>query len=94
MIAEFEKVQIVNVSNRNLVDHNMKGIEYASCFETRLLLDQAMDIKKGDDLISFLDIETDISPVIEPQKWGPMEIGRATLGVTEPQWSLQRVSAR
>ncbi len=33
MLAEFEKVQIVNVSSRNLVDHLMKGIEYASCFE-------------------------------------------------------------
>jgi hypothetical protein len=35
MITEFEKIQIVNVSNRNLVDHNMKGIEYAICFESR-----------------------------------------------------------
>ena len=33
MLAEFEKVQIVNVSNRNLADHLMKGIVYASCFE-------------------------------------------------------------
>ncbi len=38
MLAEFEKFQIVNVINGNLVDHNMKGIEYASCFETLLLL--------------------------------------------------------
>jgi hypothetical protein len=29
MLAEFEKFQIVNVINGNLVDHNMKGIEYA-----------------------------------------------------------------
>ena len=50
MLAEFEKVQIVNVSNRNLVDHNMKGIEYASCFETR-------------HLISFLDVDR-LDPVI------------------------------
>jgi hypothetical protein len=27
MLAEFEKFQIVNVINGNLVDHNMKGIE-------------------------------------------------------------------
>ena len=38
MLAESEKVQIVNVSNRNLVDHHMKGIEHASCFETRHLV--------------------------------------------------------
>jgi hypothetical protein len=45
MLAESEKVQIVNVSNGNLVDHNMKGIEYASCFETR-------------HSISFLDVDS------------------------------------
>ena len=38
MLAEFEKFQIVNVINGILVDHNTKGIEYASCFETLLLL--------------------------------------------------------
>ena len=38
MLAEFEKFQIVNVINGNLVDHNMKGIEYVSCFETRHLI--------------------------------------------------------
>jgi hypothetical protein len=44
MLAEFEKFQIVNVINGNLVDHNMKGIEYVSCFETR-------------HLISFLNVD-------------------------------------
>ena len=50
MLAEFEKVQIVNVSNRNLVDHHMKGIECASFFEIR-------------HLISFLDVDR-LDPVI------------------------------
>ena len=50
MLAEFEKFQIVNVINGNLVDHNMKGIEYASCFETL-------------HLISFLDVYR-LDPVI------------------------------
>ena len=50
MLAEFEKVQIVNVSNRNLVDHQMKGIEYASCFDMR-------------HFISFLDVDR-LDPVI------------------------------
>ena len=51
--ASFPPVSMIlfrNVINGNLVDHNMKGIEYASCFETL-------------HLISFLNVDC-LDPVI------------------------------
>ena len=65
MLAESEKVQIV--SNRNLVDHHMKGIEYASCFEMR-------------HLISFLNVDC-LDPVINNNisTLTPMAHGKDTL---------------